>query len=121
MYTSIIFQSGSSAGSKIDPNNTTGFLVSDFTFGDVTKLDVDFPAVSANLAVPSFVSEAHFANKEVFVWTINDADLVEPFLYRGVDSIITDYPVVVKEQIHRWEQKSAREKILLGIADWLQH
>ncbi len=102
---------------ELAPDITAGFLVSDLTFGDLTELDVDFLAVSSNLATPSFVSQVHFAGKEVFVWTINDGDDVPPYLYRGVDSIITDYPVIIREQIELWEQISASEKLLLAIAD----
>ena len=104
---------------RFAPEITTGFLVSDLTFGDETALDVDFLAVSANLATTRFVRDTHAADKELYVWTLNDAESVDTFLNRGVDSIITDYPVMVREQILVREALTSTEKLLLAISDLL--
>lgn len=55
------------------------------TYGDTT------------IITPELVAEAHRRGLQVHVWTIDDADEMGRLLDLGVDGIMTDRPVVLKE------------------------
>ena len=44
-----------------------------------------------------FVSRCHGLGLQVHVWTIDDADEMHELLDRGVDGIMTDHPIVLRE------------------------
>ncbi len=72
-------------------------MLSAVALGDLTKVDVDFLAVSTKLATPFFIRAAHKTGKEVYVWTVNDVVGMSTYLSRGVDSLITDEPALALE------------------------
>ena len=49
-------------------------LLSATAIGNLASLDVDFLAVATGLATPGFVRRSQEQGKQVFVWTVNDAD-----------------------------------------------
>jgi glycerophosphoryl diester phosphodiesterase len=49
------------------------------------------------LATPRFIRRAHAAGLQVIVWTVNLPRAMRRLLARGVDGIITDYPVRLAE------------------------
>jgi glycerophosphoryl diester phosphodiesterase len=46
---------------------------------------------------PELVAEAHRRGMQVHVWTIDDADEIASLLDLGVDGIMTDRPLVLKD------------------------
>ena len=38
----------------------------------------------------TFVDDAHFGNKKVYAWTVNDTGDMDKMIFLGVDGIITD-------------------------------
>ncbi len=51
-----------------------------------------------------FVAGAHRREVQVHVWTINDAEEMRQLLDLGVDGIMTDEPVVLKEVLQSRNQ-----------------
>lgn len=51
------------------------------------------------LVTPRFVRRAHAAEKQVHVWTVNDAADMRRLLDLGVDGIVTDRPDVLNEVV----------------------
>ena len=46
---------------------------------------------------------AHDSGKEVYVWTVNTPEAINDMLELGVDMIITDDPVLVRETVTSYE------------------
>ncbi len=67
--------------------------------GDLSKLNIDFYSVEELNVNDKFVTNAHLLRREVHVWTINEADDMARLINLGVDSIITDDEVLLKEKL----------------------
>ena len=65
-------------------------LLNAVSVGDLTRLDVDFLALSANAASYSMIRRAQGRGMKVYVWTIDDPVQMTVMMSRGVDGIITD-------------------------------
>jgi glycerophosphoryl diester phosphodiesterase len=70
-----------------------GFL-STVNVGDLTRLDVDFLALSGSTASRSVIRRAHKRGMKVYVWTVNDPIQMSVMMSRGVDGLITDEPAL---------------------------
>lgn len=81
----------------------TGYIVSTTygTFYDVE--DVDFFSANSGLLNERNVSAIHEMGGEVHAWTVNSKTETERMKRIGVDNIITDYPVLVRELLYREE------------------
>jgi glycerophosphoryl diester phosphodiesterase len=55
------------------------------------------PGLHVLRADPDFVARAHARGHQVFVWTVDDPIDVEFVLELGVDTIITDHPLEVRQ------------------------
>ena len=97
------------------PDWTVGLLTA-VVLGDLTKVDVDFLAVSTKLATPFFIRAAHKTGKEVYVWTVNDVVGMSTYLSRGVDSLITDEPAQALEVMAQRAEFSSAERLLVELA-----
>ncbi|QDT31097.1 Glycerophosphoryl diester phosphodiesterase [Thalassoglobus polymorphus] len=97
---------------QLRPDWTVGLLTA-VTASDLTRAKVDFLAVNTELATRSFISSAHQKNKEVFVWTVNDATTMSTMIGRGVDNIITDRPDLARQVLAERASLSPLERILL--------
>ena len=67
--------------------------------------------VPAQVATPSFVSRAHALGLHVHAWTINSADLMRELLDIGVDGIMTDETVALRDVLisrGEWHPRPAR-------------
>ena len=74
----------------------TGYVIP-LQFGPFAKNEVDFYVLEAFSYTSELASQAHQEGKEVYVWTINDEEEIQNFLYRPVDGIITDKLETLKE------------------------
>lgn len=74
---------------ELRPEWTYGFL-NMVSVGDLTRLDVDFLALSSKAASFSTIRRAHRQGMKVYVWTINDPVQMSVMMSRGVDGVITD-------------------------------
>ena len=94
-------------------------LLSARAIGDLTRLDVDFLAVSIALARPALVKATQAAGKELFVWTVNDALSMSQMMSLGVDGIITDEPYLGREVLTARAELSSVQRLLLHMAPLL--
>lgn len=77
----------------LDKNLKVGFLFSKYPEDvDVFTLDCDILSVKYKLVNEEFMKKARAHGKEVYVWTVNDPELMKQYLKQGVASIITNYP-----------------------------
>lgn len=75
---------------KLEPEIKTGYVIP-FQFGSFKNVDVDFFVIEDF----SFSEYLLDTDKEIFVWTINDEELMQKYLDSRVNGIITDYPEMV--------------------------
>jgi glycerophosphoryl diester phosphodiesterase len=84
--------------------------------GKLKNIQADFLAVNSKFATRSFVRRAHESEKEVFVWTVNDAATMSQALNRKVDGILTDRPELAKQVLTERAQMSSVERLLTELA-----
>ena len=65
-------------------------LLNAVSIGDLTRLDVNFLALTVDSATFSTIRRAHKRGIKVYVWTVDDPVQMSVMMSRGVDGIITD-------------------------------
>jgi glycerophosphoryl diester phosphodiesterase len=103
---------------SIRPDWKVGLLLS-VSAGDLKNLDVEFLAVNASFANRRFICSAHDLDREVYVWTVNDAPTMSTMIGRGVDSLITDKPALARSVLEQRARLSPPERLLLELAGML--
>lgn len=79
----------------------TGYILST-AYGNIYDTQgVDFLSVNYGLVNAKGLETAHENGLEVHVWTVNSKTVIERMKRLGVDNIITDYPVLVREILYR--------------------
>ena len=78
------------------PQLETGYIIP-FQFGKFSNNNVDFFAIEDFSFSNSIVEQAKAQNKFVYVWTINESNLITKYLQSPANGIITDEPIQVKE------------------------
>lgn len=87
----------------------TGYIVSAI-YGDYyTKDYIDFISMRSSFISKSVVESVHSAGKEIHAWTVNSESELERMKSLGVDSIITDNPILAMEVLFR---NDANENII---------
>jgi glycerophosphoryl diester phosphodiesterase len=71
------------------PNWTYG-LLNAVAIGDLTRLDVDFLALTAGAATVPMIRRTHKGGMKIYAWTIDDPVQMWVMMSRGVDGVITD-------------------------------
>ncbi len=71
------------------PDWTYG-LLNAVAIGDLTRLDVDFLALTANATTLPMIRRTHRRGMKIYAWTIDDPVQMWVMMSRGVDGIITD-------------------------------
>jgi len=94
------------------PELKTGYIMF-VAMGDISKLNVDFYSVEEMNINESFVTRAHLLGREVHVWTINESDDMTELINLGVDNIITDNEVLLREKLDAPNTKNN----VLGVID----
>ncbi len=97
------------------PDWKCGLLLSVYV-GNLQKITADFLAVNAKFASRTFVKRAHEANKQVFVWTVNDAGTMCQMMNRHVDGILTDRPELAKQVLRQRSEMSTAERLLAELS-----
>jgi glycerophosphoryl diester phosphodiesterase len=97
------------------PSWTVGLLTAK-AVGDLTRAEADFLAVHTGIATSRFIRRAHRADKDVYVWTVNDSLNMSRMLSRGVDGLITDHPALAREVLAARAEMSAAERLLISAA-----
>lgn len=97
---------------RLEPKLEVGFIAS-AALGDISRLDVDFLAVSKSQATDALVAAAHAQDKQVFVWTVDDRDEMFTMIDRGVDNIITNDPGQLSAVLEERQSLDNAQRILL--------
>jgi glycerophosphoryl diester phosphodiesterase len=71
------------------PDWTYG-LLNAVAIGDLTRLDVNFLALTANATTVPLIRRSHKRGMKIYAWTIDDPVQMWVMMSRGVDGIITD-------------------------------
>ena len=108
-------QAGLDKIKKLRPDWTCGLLTA-VSIGDLSLANADFLAVHESLATPRFVQQVHSRGKEVAAWTLNDAITISRMLSRGIDNVITDDVVLVKDVLAQRRRMSSMERNLMELA-----
>ncbi len=87
--------------------------------GNLKNIEADFLAVNSNFATRNFVRRAHKLDKQVFVWTVNDAATMSQVINRKVDGILTDRPELAKQVLRERTEMSTLERLLAEIGGLL--
>ena len=91
-------------------------LLSSKAIGNLYDLDMDFFAVNMGMATPGFIRRTHLADKQVFVWTVNDLVSMSRMISLGVDGIITDEPELARSVLADHSKLSSIERLLIHTA-----
>jgi glycerophosphoryl diester phosphodiesterase len=91
-------------------------LLSSKAIGNLYDLNVDFLAVNMGMATPGFIRSAQLADKQVFVWTVNDLVSMSRIMSLGVDGIITDEPELARNVLNDRSKLSSVERLLIHTA-----
>ena len=95
-------------------NLKTGYILS-FAYGMFYQVDyIDFFSMKSSFVNESTVKTLHSLGKEVHAWTVNSRMEMERMKQLGVDNIITDNPVLVREVVYEEHMRMGFFK-LLGI------
>jgi glycerophosphoryl diester phosphodiesterase len=98
----------------------TGIIVA-YALGDVSQLEVDALSVRADFLSDGLLRSARRHNREVHVWTVNDAGQMTRLMKRGVDNILTDDPDLLIRVRGEWtgltqgERLVSASRLLLGL------
>jgi glycerophosphoryl diester phosphodiesterase len=99
---------------QLRPHWPSGLLIAK-AMGDASRLRADFLAVQAKMATRSFIRQAHAAGKSVYVWTIDDPNLMLRYIGLGVDGLITNRPGLAKEVVARYASMPPAERLLVFV------
>jgi glycerophosphoryl diester phosphodiesterase len=81
-------------------NIQVGYILS-MAYGDFYNMqDVDFFSVNASFLSKRTVDAIHNSGKMVYAWTVNSSESAINLTNKGVDCLITDNPVMIKEAIY---------------------
>jgi glycerophosphoryl diester phosphodiesterase len=74
---------------ELRPGWTIG-LLNAVAIGNITRLEVDFLALTAKSTTVRMIRRTHRRGMKIYPWTINDSVQMWVMMSRGVDGIITD-------------------------------
>jgi len=100
---------------SLRPSWTCGLLLSVYV-GELQNIEADFLAVNSKFATRSFINRAHEADKQVFVWTVNDVATMSQALNRKVDGILTDRPDLARQVLKQRSEMSSAERLLTELS-----
>ena len=85
---------------QLDEDIKTGYILSVAAGNYYDMEDVDFFSVNYRFVTSTMIYILHSMNKEIHIWTLNDADNILKFAGMGADNIITDDPILAREVIY---------------------
>ena len=90
------------------------------SIGRLDRRGYDILALRDALVTPDQVVTAKRLGYELHVWTVNDPALMSRFIDMGVDGIITDEPVVLRDLLDERAALSQAERLVIKIRNWLR-
>lgn len=102
----------------LNPNIKTGLILTAL-YGDYYGTEfIDYYSIRSPYITKSIVDSAHRLGKEVHAWTVNKITELERMKSLGVDSIITDNPILTREILY---QDDTTESFISLLNRMLQH
>jgi glycerophosphoryl diester phosphodiesterase len=83
---------------QIDPSVRTAYI-SAIAYGDIDTLPVDAFSIEATFVNKKLVDAVHRQNKDIYVWTVDNEELIDDMIDLNVDNIITDDVPLAKELV----------------------
>jgi len=99
---------------KVNPSIKLWYILTAWVW-NFFKLDVDFFSVPSSMLGEDFLANVSENNKELWIWTLNDKENIDDMIALWVDNIITDYPLLGKENIDYRNDLSDSEKLKIKI------
>lgn len=94
---------------EYDPEIKTVYVMT-VAYGSLLNLDqADVYSIEASFITSKLVNNIHHYGKEVYAWTVNEESNAQKLIDLGVDNIITDNPVMVRELVY---SKTLNENIV---------
>ena len=84
----------------IDDDIKTGYILSMAVGKNYNMKYVDFFSVNYRFATTDLIYRLHAQGKEIHIWTVNEKNLIKKFMDMGVDNIITDDPLFVRQVVY---------------------
>jgi glycerophosphoryl diester phosphodiesterase len=103
---------------ELRPQWTSGVLMTK-SIGKPKDLPGDFLAVQKSLATRRFIRQVHATGRPVYVWTVDDPQVMLRFVGLGVDGLITNKPGVAREALANYHAMTESERLLLYIMTYL--
>ena len=100
------------------PDWTVGLLAAT-AVGDLSKIDVDFLALSGRMVTTRFIRRVQQSGKRILVWTVNDAPSMSRWMSMGVDGVITDEPALARKVLRERADMNTAERLLVSAALFL--
>ncbi len=97
---------------KLQPSARVGYISSAATIGDLSRINLDFIAVSSSLASRNFVKRTQKNSKNIGVWTIDDVDMMMRFLDLQVNDIITNKPSLLRAVLDERKNMSKADLLI---------
>ncbi|MEG2638510.1 MAG: glycerophosphodiester phosphodiesterase [Clostridiales bacterium] len=85
---------------KIDPDIKTVFLMA-VAYGGISQMEfADGFSIESSFITPEMVKNVHAEGKDLYAWTVNNEENMRKIIDLGVDSIVTDNPILAREMIY---------------------
>lgn len=75
--------------------------------------NVDFFSVEYTTLTKNFIKTAHQEGKQVYAWTVNDAQAMTKMMIDGIDGIITDQMTLLNQVITQMQEQPVYSNLLL--------
>ncbi|MFO7892560.1 MAG: glycerophosphodiester phosphodiesterase family protein [Longimicrobiales bacterium] len=103
---------------RLAPRIATGYVAT-AAVGDMSRLPVDFLAVSRSRITPDLIRTAERRGVEVHAWTVNGTAEMADLIERGVHGLITDHPARARRVSREIAELSPAARLLLRFRDLL--
>jgi glycerophosphoryl diester phosphodiesterase len=101
---------------ELNPRIERGYLAYG-KMGDIARIEPRYVMLETRLATPLVIKAVHDADKQIHVWTVNDAARMSLLIDRGVDGIMTDDPALLVEVLEQRAEMSDIERLVLRFAE----
>ncbi|MBF2638316.1 glycerophosphodiester phosphodiesterase [Listeria welshimeri] len=99
-----------------DPSLETGIILA-LNIGNLPKTSADFIVLEDFSINKRLLTQAKQNNKKVFVWTVNKEKLMQMYLRKNIDGIITNYPkkaIELRDSLNKNDSLRSRIENRLG-------
>jgi len=89
----------------INPKIQTVYITA-LAYGDYQDLeDVDYYSIEASFISFALIDQIHRSGKQIYAWTVNKASTMQSMISMQVDGIVTDDPILLKNQLTQTNDK----------------